>query len=379
MALSGFDGLASYDHTASGELDIRPELHAILQADTAFMGRIGMGQDVAKTVHYWLQDELNASTVTLAVLSDSATSVAATAVPAGLQVGALLMDTAIGKWETIQVTAISGTTLTITRGFGAAAPAAETHLEGATWRIVSVPKPEGDSTVTDESRDRTRLSNQTQIFKKEAHVSDTQIAENPLGVGNEFAYTIKNRMLELKRQMNMAALLGVRSAAGSDSVYRTMDGLINFVRVANSGSQLISTSEALSETVVNAMYQKVWDAGGDAESFVAAAGQIKKFSTLYVDKIRLAPSDKVRGVFVNKFLTNLGFELDLLIERYALPGDALLMKAANVKLCAHQGRGMKVVPLAKTGDAERAMMVGEYTLEVFNPEACFALHRGLTA
>lgn len=379
MALSGYDGLASYDITASGELDIRPELHAILLADTAFMGRIGMGSDVAKTVHYWLQDELNASTVTLAILTDSATSVVAVSVPAGLQVGAILMDTAIGKSESIQVTAISGTTLTITRGFGASAPAGEAHGAAAVWRIVSVPKPEGDSTVTDESRDRTRLSNQTQIFKKEVAVSDTQIAENPIGVGNEFAYSLKNRMLELKKQMNMAALLGVRSAAGADSVYRTMDGLRNFVRTANSGSQLTTSSEALSETVMNLLYSKVWDAGGDADAFIAHANQIKKFSTLYVDKIRLAPSDKVRGVFVNKFLTNLGFELDLLIERWALPGDGLIMKSANVKLCAHQGRGLKVVPLAKTGDAERAMMVGEYTLEVFNPEACFALHTGLTA
>lgn len=383
MALSDFDGLASYDlgANAGAHLDLSDELHAVLNADTFLLGRIAVKGMATNVDHYWVEESLNATYVTLAEELDASETGVDVVSASGVQIGALLVDETLGKQEVMQVTAISGTTLTVVRAVGDSAPAAETHANSSRLRIIGRPKPEGDETVTDETVARTRKHNVCQIFKKEVFISGTQTAIKMAGVPSEYQHQLAMRMLELRREMGMTAYASVKitnsGSGGSDSVYRSMDGIRNFVR--GNSSQLITTAEAISESVVNKVYRKIYDQGGEADFAVGSADQMTYFSEMYKDKIRLAPSDKMRGVFVTKFLTDLGVELDLVIDRWALPGDLLIGDTKRLALVPLQGRALQATPLAKQGDALRGMMVGEYTLEVHNAGQAFALHSGLTA
>jgi hypothetical protein len=382
-ALASFAGHSSYDMSTASPLDLSNELSAILLADTMLLGRIGVRGEASQVDHYWLEESLNAVYITAAEPLDSSETTfdVSTGDGAKVQVGTLLMDEAIGKQEVLQVTAISSDALTVVRGFGDSAPAGEAHDDATTFRIIARPKQEGDENVTDETVARSRKHNVCQIFKKEYKISNTANAINRAGVPNEVAHQLAMRMLELKRELEQSILLSVKStssgAGGSDSVYRSMDGIRNFVRAQS--SQLITTSEALSEGVVNKLYRLIYNQGGECDFANGAADQLTAFSEIYKDKVRLAPSDRMRGVYVTKFLTDLGVELDLLVNRWSLKGDLILGDSKRISLMPLSGRAIASKPLKESGDALIGMMVGEYTLEVRNAGQCFALHSGLQA
>lgn len=379
MALAGFTGDASYDHSDDSHLDLSNEISAILLADLFLLGRIPMGGEASNIIHYWLEEGLNATYVQLnGALTTGATTVTLDS-STGCQVGALLQnETEYGKSEVMQVVSVdSATQITVVRAVGDSAPAAETHADNSRLRIIGRPKQEGDENTTNESAARSRKSNVCQIFKKEVRISGTTLAINFAGIPNEFAHQLEMRMLELKREMGMTVYSGVKIAGGSDTVYRSMDGIRNFIR--NNSDQVDSTEQALSEGVVNSLYKKIYDKGGEASIAVGCAEQLTFFSSLHQDKIRLAASEKQRGVFVNKFLTEYGTELDLVIDRWGLKGDFAILDPKRLKLMPLKGRALKASPLSVDGDAQQSMIVGEYTLEFRNAGECAALATNLTA
>ena len=378
MALAAYAGAASYDQADSAFLDLSDVLSAVLLADTFFLGRVSMGEAGTETIHYWNEDSLGATVVTNAAALDSSETGLNVGSAQGLRlrIGALLADEAIGKTEVMQVTAISTDAITVTRGVGDSAPAGEAHAAGASYRIIGMPVQEGDDGVVDRSVARSRKNNVFQIFKREVAVSGTVKSIKLAGVPNEFNYQIGQRMLELNRELGMSHLTGVKIATGSDTVYRSMDGVRNVVRI---GGNTITTSEALSEPAVNALNTLIWNDGGQADLAVGHEAQMTKFAEIYKDKIRLAPSDKQVGRFITKFLTDKGTELDLITDRWALKGDLLLVDSKRLSLHPLAGRAMHMEPLSKTGDADRAMIIGEYTQVTRNAADAHALHSGLTA
>lgn len=378
MALASYAGAASYDQTNAHFLDLSDVLSAILLADTFFLGRISTGEAGTQTIHYWNEDALNATVVTNAAALDASEVTLNVGAAQGLRlrIGAILLDEAIGQSELMQVTAISTDAITVVRGFGDSAPVGQTHLAGASYRIVGMPVQEGDSGVVDRSMARTVKNNVFQIFKREVEVSGTTKAIKSAGVPNEFNYQIAQRMLEIHRELGMSHLTGVKVAAGSDTVYRSMDGVRNVVRI---GGNTITTAEALSEEAVNALATIVWNDGGEANLAVGHDQQMAKFASLYKDKIRLAPSDRQVGRFITKFLTDKGVEIDLITDRWAQKQDLLLIDSKRLSLHPLAGRQMHMEPLAKTGDSDRAMIIGEYTQVTRNAADAHALHSGLTA
>ena len=378
MALASYAGSASYDQADSHFLDLSDVLSAVLLADTFFLGRVPMGEAGTQTIHYWTEDSLNATVVTNAAALDSSETTLNVGAAQGLRlrIGALLLDEKIGKTEVMQVTAISTDAITVVRGVGDSAPAGEAHDAAASYRIIGMPVQEGDAGVTDRSVARTQKNNSFQIFKREVEVSGTTKAIKSAGVPNEFNYQIAQRMLELKRELAMSHLTGVKIATGSDTVYRSMDGVRNVVRI---GGNEITTFEGLSEAAVNALNTLIWNDGGEADLAVGHEGQMTKFAEMYKDKIRLAPSDRQVGRFITKFLTDKGTELDLITDRWAQKQDLLLLDSKRLSLHPLQGRALHMEPLAKTGDADRAMIIGEYTQVTRNAADAHALHSGLTA
>lgn len=377
MALASYAGAASYDQADSHFLDLSDVMSSILLADTFFLGRVAKGEAGTQTVHYWMEDSLNATVIQAGEAIDDSETTLTIDSTAGVRLGALLMDEAIGKSEIMQVVDVTNsTTLEVVRGFGDSAIAAETHEDNCQLRIVGQPVQEGDTSVADRSVTRLRKSNTYQIFKKEVQVSGTTKAVKSAGVPDEFNYQIAQRMLEIHRELGDSHLNSVLKAAGSDSVYRSMDGVRNVVKI---GGNVVTTAEALSEPAVNALNTLIWNKGGQADVAVGNDLQMTKFAELYKDKIRLAPSDRQVGRFITKFLTDKGTELDLITDRWARKGDLLLLDIKRLSLHALQGRDMHMEPLAKVGDSDRAMIIGEYTQFVRNAAQAHALHSGLTA
>ena len=388
MSLSTSDSLASFDQTTA-KLDISPILATVLLYDTALLGLIGMGEPALRAEHRYNEDKLNDYFVTQAsndTALDVAGSVTTINIASGtgskLRVGTLLQeDTNVGAAEVVEVTAISTDALTVVRNYGTTGLALHSIPgTGLNWMIIGQPVQEGDETINDISLARSQVTNYTQIFKRTVKISGTLQAETANGmhpgVPDEAKYQILHRTLEMKRELNISAIRGIISASGgSDTVYRTMRGLRSFLTQA--GAQVVTTAESLGEAQVNYLYRQSWNQGGDPRELVGGPDQITRFADFNAGKVRVAPSERVAGVFVEKYLTQYGAELSLTLERWFRPDEVALIDKSRCHVALLQGRGLIVEPLATIGDAKRWQVLMEATLCVKNAKLAHSYHTNL--
>lgn len=378
MALAASDSLSTFDQVTNKRLDLSPVLSTILLNDTAALGVFGMGSAAMRSEHRWGEDSLNPPSLTVnnggPIAAVDTTFVVTDA--SKIAIGALLMNEADGLTEVMQVTdvTVATNTLTVTRNYDGGG--AVVHPDASTLAIIGQPKQEGDESITDISRDRAQDFNYTQIFKRTVKVSGTQEAETNNGihpgVASEARLQLERRTMELQVELNRAALNGIRSStAGSDTAYRTMGGLRQFLTQAG-GNNLDAAASAISEPAVNAMYERAWDDGGTPTTLIGNSKQINAFSGFNTNRFRVAPSDRSVGVFVEKYLTEFGAEISLVLDRWARNDELYMIDPSRVELAPLQGRALFTEPLAKVGDAIRWQMVAELTLVVRNANEAHA-------
>ena len=273
---------------------------------------------------------------------------------------------------------------------------------------------------------RTRLGNYTQINGKTIAVSGTRRAVDQAGVADEYAYQLKKRGTEMKRDVehdmihshNVSAAVGnqnanARSAGGYQSfinstdtcVYvggygapaTTADGTGRIRSAATSGTAQPSTG-SLALTDIDSVMQKIYEQGGTATSIMVSPKLRRDFSDLMVSdtgvKRELGTSGQLRqsvDVYMSDFgdlmvvpnyimglansiqLTNsagspgnLGSTTNM-ADKSALIYDPMYFAIANL-------RPLQEVDVGQKGDSTVGMMVEELTLEVRNPKGCGAIY-----
>lgn len=379
MALAAASGLGSFDQSAGEFLDLSNELAEIIRRDnTAFLNKIGISGMATETSHSWMEDQLNPNTATAAEDLDSGAETVldvTTGHGVRFKVGTLFKDAAAGKTEVMQVTGISTDALTIVRGYGSTS--GETHANGFTIQIIAHPKQEGQDASDDESRVRTKVTNYTQIFERGVKVTYTMRNVNQAGVADEFTFQIARRLMEIMRELDSTLINGIKSAdAGSDTSYRSMGGLIEFV--SQVGGNIDTDSEALSPTVINDMAKQVWDDGGYPD-FILVGGKQKRAISAFDQSYRRKEYDStVAGFLVDKFVSDLGFVLDVWVDPWMPDDMAIIGERGKIRVMPLQGDAMRAEDLAKTGRAWKSMVSGQYTAEFRNAKEAFAIHSNLT-
>ena len=376
MALAASTPLASYDQSAGEFLDLSNELAEIIRRDnTSFLSRVGISGEATETTHSWMEDSLNANTVTLDESGFDSSEVDMTLVStAAVRAGSLLRNVSeAGKTEVIQVTSVdSATVLTVVRGYGSTT--GEAHTTGSTWAVIN-PSQEGQDPNADTSKVRTKVSNYTQIFQYGINVSHTMRSVLQAGVADEFTFQVSRRLLEAMRELDSALVLGIKSAsAGSDTVYRSMGGICEFAATGNTNS----TSEALTLSVVNAMAKQIWDDGGYPNFILVGGKQKRAISTFDQSARRSVYDSTVAGYVVDRILTDLGFVLDVIVDPWMPDDTAIVGDLSKIRVLPLRGSAMRAEDLAKTGASFKAQIYGEYTAEFRNAAQAFAFHNALT-
>lgn len=394
MALNNTDGLSTFDQVTNKKLDLSPVLTAILLNDTSTLGLIGEGPSVMRSEFKFGSDELNPPSVTLTADCSAGAATMTVADTSKVRKGALLQSESNGEYEIMQVTAInSATEFAIDRGYGGTTDEDHDIADGTSIAVIGEPVQEGDETVGDISRDRTQDVNYTQIFKKTIKVTGTQEAEaqngvHP-GVPSELKLQIARRAMELAVQYNRAVLNSYANTTapvggnGTPAEYRTMKGLHQWLTEGGADSNHTNTVAAISDTVVNALYKTAWDKGGSPTALIGNAEQLNKFSrsafsTPNSVNFRIAPSDRLLGIFVQKFLTEFGVELNLTLDRWARKDTVYLIDPSRCSTTTLNGRAMFTEPLARIGDTLRWQMVMETSTIVQNKNEAHAIHTNLT-
>lgn len=379
MALASASGLASFDQAAGEFLDLSNELAEIIRRDnTAFISRVGISGAATETLHSWMEDALNPNTFTLNEAMDNSETDMDVASGHGvrLRIGSLIRNySEAGKTEVMQVTAISTDTLTVVRGYGSTS--GETHTTGTTWQIIANPAQESQDAPADESRARTKVSNYTQIFQKGIKVSHTMRSVLQAGVADEFTFQIARRLMEIMRELDSSVIAGISSGSqGSDTVYRSMGGMVEFA--SQSTGNVTTTSEALTPGVINAMVKQIWDDGG-TPNFILVGGKQKRAISAFDQSYRRSNYDQnTAGYVVDRFLSDLGFWLDVIVDPWMKDDDCIVGDISKVRVMPLQNDAMRAEELAKTGRSWNAQVTGQYTLEVRNAKEAFAYHSSLT-
>ena len=387
MSLVDPSQAASFDQSAVYKLDLSEVLSAILLDDTDFVSTIGISNEAAtQTKHSWVEDALNATTAlqsggtaaqmalgttTGTVLRLSASHITRSKITAGT----LLKDQLSGKTEVIQVTAVSGTSATVTRGYGATS--AQTHAAAATWEIIANPRPQGMAGPSDESTTRSLAYNFTQIFSKGVKITGTAQSIDHAGISSEDDYQIDLRLRELKRELDRTCIMGVRAPNDvGASTYGTMGGAIDFVGFIGAGN-VDGTAQTLTPSVLNAAAKKVFNQGGMPDLVVVGGTQKQKIAAFDQEFRRSTLDARRAGYTVEEFVTDLGWNLRVVVDRW-VPNDVMLvLDSSRIKILPLKGRAFFLEKLGKTGDSNDWQIVGEYTMEVRNASQAHAYYFNL--
>ncbi len=211
-------------------------------------------------------------------------------------------------------------------------------------------------------------SNYTQIMQKTVNVSSTADVVSTYGRAKETAYQLAKKADELKRELEYH-LVGKaqNSSAGADGVSaRTFANAFgtdpNSDAVIHADVTVNKSSAALDEAAVLSVNQKMFEAGSEAKylmikpadslivaNFAAASGRSRDFgaSTSIVNVVDL---------YVSPF-----GEQKVILNRFLKATEALLFDPAMWSLVTLRPWTREL--LAKTGDNDRHLIVGEFSLK----------------
>lgn len=355
-----FSGRALFDNATFNETyqDISDVISMISPTETPLLTLLGDADLPAKSVlHEWMEEELAPNTLT--------TSTPITAVNTVFTISnnyaKYVMNGAILKVadEYMQINAISGNDIYVERGF-AGTSAVSTALLALS--VINDAASEGADVTDDISRPRTRLSNNCMIFKKDVIVSGTIRSVSQIGVDDELDHQVRNRTREALRDLEKAVILSRTSAntVGTASLTRTMRGLRQFISTNSSSLPNISN------TSLTAVMKLAWDQGGSDIDTIVCGQTVKQQIDLLNSTIKRTTNDtsSYRDL-VSEYEGTYG-NVRVLMSRWMPATEGFVIASNRIKVVPLTGRSFAYVPTAKTGDADKGMLIGEYTLEVRN-------------
>lgn len=257
-------------------------------------------------------------------------------------------------------------------------PAINARIEGADAEI----KP-GSFTKT--------LSNVCQIADETLMISGSTDAVSKAGRKSELAYQLAKKSKEIKLDMEYG-LVG-EGQARQDRAENTPGKLGNFYSFYKTNGSgyttapkgdgtdlgVKATARVLTEKIVQDTAQKIWEAGGRANTIMCNGAMKQHISNTFVGRANIAPgvtnvagnvninaSDKKVQAIVDFYESDFG--LYKIVPNRWFAADSLFMYDPSMHSLLYL-RAFKQYPLSKTGDNEKRQMITEYTLRVNNEES----------
>jgi hypothetical protein len=239
-----------------------------------------------------------------------------------------------------------------------------------------------------------RLGNYTQISRKDVIIAGTLEAVDKAGRRSELSYQMAKKSAEIKRDMCSTMLANQAAAAGSTSAARKSGALLAFLKTnTNEGTgggdpsyttipdaartdatttNLRSFSEALLKDVI----QKVWTEGGNPS--IVMAGPVNKQNLSRMGGIASSrfninggakPATIVGAADI--YVSDFG-NVSIVPNRFQRERDVFVLDPEYASVAYL--RPFQTVELAKTGDAEKRMLLCEWGLKIKNEKAHGAVY-----
>ena len=246
---------------------------------------------------------------------------------------------------------------------------------------------EGDDVTSFDSVTATvRLQNYAQISRKTIVLSATEETVNKAGRRSELAYQIAKRSAELKRDQEYTMLNGAVAAAGNTTTARGTASLQAFIKTnydmqtngANPSYTTVPTGarsdgnvRTFTETILKNVIQQVWTAGGTPK--ILMTGPVNKqrvsgFSGIASARYNLNGGDRPATIIgaADIYVSDFG-QVQVVPNRFQRERDAFVIDPDYAKLTML--RPYQQIELAKTGDAEKRMLIVEWGHKVLAENA----------
>jgi len=246
---------------------------------------------------------------------------------------------------------------------------------------------EGDDVTSFDSVTATvRLQNYAQISRKTIVLSATEEVVNKAGRKSELAYQIAKRSSELKRDQEFTMLNGAVAAAGNTTTARGTASLQAFIKTnydmqtngANptyttvpTGARSDGNVRTFTETILKNVIQQVWTSGGTPK--ILMTGPVNKqrvsgFAGIASSRFNIDGGARPATIIgaADIYVSDFG-NVQVVPNRFQRERDAFVIDpeyAGVVTLRPYQQ-----IELAKTGDAEKRMLIVEFGHKIYAENA----------
>jgi hypothetical protein len=251
----------------------------------------------------------------------------------------------------------------------------------ATTAIIS-----GDDVASfDATAATARLGNYTHIRRRTMVVEDRLEFVDKAGRDSEVAYQLAKRGKELKRDIEATLLRNAARNAGNSTTAPETAGLPAWLKTNTSKSsgatagvdptgdgtdaRTDGTQRAFTEAMLKDVMQKAWTAGGNPS--ILMVGPFNKTVAsgfAGIAETRVAGNDSPTTIIgaADIYVSDFG-NISFVPNRFQRERDAFLLDPEYAAVCYL--RPIQQIELAKTGDAEKRMVLAEFGLKVLNEAA----------
>ena len=246
---------------------------------------------------------------------------------------------------------------------------------------------EGDDVTSFDSVTATvRLQNYAQISRKTIVLSATEETVNKAGRRSELAYQIAKRSAELKRDQEFSMLNGAVAAAGNTTTARGTASLQAFIKTnydmqtngdnptyttVPTGARSDGNVRTFTETILKNVIQQVWTSGGTPK--ILMTGPVNKqrvsgFSGIASSRFNIDGGARPATIIgaADIYVSDFG-NVQVVPNRFQRERDAFVIDPDYAKVTTL--RPYQQVELAKTGDAEKRMLIVEWGHKVLAENA----------
>ena len=228
-----------------------------------------------------------------------------------------------------------------------------------------------------------RVGNYAQISRKLLMVSGTDEIVNKAGRKSEYAYQVAKQGKELKRDMEQTWTANQAANAGGATTARATAGLTAWIKsnvsctvTANSPTGYTTVPNATrtdgaartaTEAMLQTVIQKCWTAGGNPDTVLVTAKNksvISAFAGIST-KYNVLSQEKQGTIYgaADTYVSDFG-AFSVVPTRFARDTDIFVLDWNLVE--TDYLRKFFVSPMAKTGDAEKAMLLVEWGTKILN-------------
>lgn len=224
----------------------------------------------------------------------------------------------------------------------------------------------------------TRKGNITQIFSREIKVSGTERAVQHYGMTDPMDYQKAKQAKILANEMELALVRGTIASGNGTNVGRRLRGLLASI---TTNATTLASAQTLIESIVGDGINSVYNAGGNVDYILAGMKLKRQMSKFTANATRFIQNmDKIVNSVVEIYYSDASEKPVKLVPHRYMPGafsgdgtNATIVGFDSTQFGLAELRSPGLEDVSKVGDSERAMIVGEITLEDRNETAAFKI------